>query len=147
MLVSPQFNRSAYFYNASWIIGEMYLKAWRSFFKKLFFLPFLQKLKSFITLIRTLSEMLVMNSVLCFHNPVTSADKNIIVSYVQARSWFDMWRGRGSFTPPTAFWRSGKKGVMDKIWEDINEVKLKGLVNDLKSPDLCLILRANNTSS
>ena len=66
---------------------------------------------------------------------------------MQAQRWFNMWRGRASFPQLINLWRSGKKGARKKIRDDANDAKLKGLVDDLKTTDRRLILRAKNTGS
>ena len=55
---------------------------------------------------------------------------------------------RDNFPLPIDLWKSGKKGVTEeKIWDDANDTKLKGLVKDLKSLYCRLIICTKNAVS
>ena len=114
-----------------------------------YFLPrlFFRKPRSPTPLIGALITVLVKKFGLGLKNPVTSTDEKYLSLQSASMELNQDVIGEGCFSTDNHLLELREEIQDEKIWDDANDSKLKGLVDDLEAPDLRLILCAKNTGS
>ena len=112
------------------------------------FLPHLlfRKLKSLTSLIETQTTIPVKKSSLGLQNLIFSMEENDPIPRRTSTEliWSVTGKGKLSTTNHPPELREERRD-RQKIWDDANNAKLRGLVENLEAPDLCLILSSKNT--
>ena len=104
---------------------------------------FFGKYKSLLPIVVTLSTMMVKTSGLGLQDPVTSANKKyLILMRASSKAIISVMVAREFSTADNLLALREERRDGQKIQDDANVAKLKGLVDDLEASDRRLIIRA-----